>query len=63
MALRRTKTTTPPRPRDEAELTALRAGIDQALAVVTDAMRANAANRPLVDVCLDVRNALRGRPA
>lgn len=42
----------------EAQLARLTARVDQALAIAADAARANHANRPLVDLALDVRNTL-----
>jgi hypothetical protein len=47
----------------DEQLAALRARVDQALTVVRDAQRGHTGDRALVDVCLDVRNALLGPPA
>ena len=46
----------------EVELAALQTRVDQAVAIVNAAQRCNRMNRQLVDVCLDVRNALLGPP-
>lgn len=47
---------------DQLERARLAAAVDQALAIADQAMRTHAANRPLVDLALDIRQALRGQP-
>ena len=44
---------------EQAQLLRLTAAVDQADALIEDALRANAANRQLVDTVLDIRNELR----
>jgi len=43
----------------EAELTRLRAAIDQTLALVRERAAAHSSNRDLVDLALDVHNTLK----
>lgn len=57
MALRRSSEP-PPLTETERLCLAQSAAIDQAIAVADQAMRTNAANRPLVDLALDVQNTL-----